>query len=69
MRILVAIVIAGVLIAAAILITFRWQIAVNSDGGIYRLDRWTGQTRICNMRFCLPVANRLPTAEEFLGTK
>jgi hypothetical protein len=48
MRIPVAIVIAGALVAVAILIAFRWQIS-GATGFVYRLDRWTGHTTVCNV--------------------
>jgi hypothetical protein len=41
MRVALAIVIAGVLIAAAILIVLRWEISA-ATGVVYRIDRWTG---------------------------
>jgi hypothetical protein len=41
MRVAAAIVIAGALIAIAVLIAFRWQISA-ATGVVYRLDRWTG---------------------------
>jgi hypothetical protein len=47
MHIPIAIVIAGALIAGAILITFRWEI-VAEHGDVYRLDRWTGRIVECN---------------------
>lgn len=42
----IAIVIAGLLIGAAILITFRWEIRA-SLGFVYQLDRWSGHTVVC----------------------
>jgi hypothetical protein len=48
----VAILVGAVLIAAAILIVFRWEIA---SPGVMRLDRWTGKIVLCNrMRPVLP---------------
>ena len=44
----IAIVIAGVLIAVAILIAFRWQISA-ATGVVYRLDRWTGDVIACEL--------------------
>ena len=41
-----AIVLAGVLIAASILFTNRWQIAADSSN-VYRLDKLTGQIDSC----------------------
>jgi hypothetical protein len=47
----------GVLLAAAILIVFRWQISAvqglpketgpGLQGYVYRLDRWTGSITVC----------------------
>jgi hypothetical protein len=56
MRAIVAVVIAGTLIAIAILIAFRWQIAASTDV-VYRLDRWTGNIVACelNARPCYSV--------------
>jgi hypothetical protein len=60
MRLSFAVIIAGGLIAIAVLITFRWEIsaAANEAGGIvYRLDRWTGEIVGCGASFpCLPVS-------------
>jgi hypothetical protein len=45
-----AIIIAGVLIAAAIALTNRWSFQpISTAGGVavYRLDRWTGDTALC----------------------
>ena len=39
-----AIVIGAALIAAAILVVFRWEIA---SPGVMRLDRWTGSIVLC----------------------
>jgi hypothetical protein len=47
MRILIAIVLAGLLIACAVLIAFRWQISAATGGVVYRLDRWTGNIEFC----------------------
>jgi hypothetical protein len=47
-RVPIAIVIAGVLIAAAILITLRWEISA-ATGVVYRLDRWTGAVTVCTL--------------------
>jgi hypothetical protein len=46
MRIPAAIVIAGALIALAILSAFRWEISA-ATGVVYRLDRWTGHIVAC----------------------
>jgi hypothetical protein len=49
-----AIIIAGALIALAVLVTFRWHISTLSGGpsppgnSIYRLDRWTGTVTKCD---------------------
>jgi hypothetical protein len=45
-RVPVAIVIAGALVAIAILVALRWQITAAS-GYVYRLDRWTGHITVC----------------------
>ena len=42
----VAILLAGVMIAGAILFTFRWEISAGSQG-VYRLDRWSGVVTVC----------------------
>jgi hypothetical protein len=46
MRVPIAIVIAGALIAGAVLFVFRWQISATPTV-VYRLDRWTGRTVWC----------------------
>ena len=45
----IAIVVAGLIIGAAILIVGRWAIMPRETdlNGFYRLDRWTGQVKIC----------------------
>jgi hypothetical protein len=43
----VAIIVGAVVIAAAILIVFRWQIA--SPGATMLLDRWTGTVVVCDL--------------------
>lgn len=43
----VAIILAGVIIGAAILATFRWELAAYG-GETYRLDRWSGKIVACN---------------------
>jgi hypothetical protein len=48
MRGTVAIVIAGALIAIAILVGFRWQITA-ATGIVYRLDQWTGNIVGCEV--------------------
>jgi hypothetical protein len=48
LRIPLAIVIAGLLIAAAILISLRWEISA-ATGVVYRLDRWTGAVMVCTV--------------------
>ena len=50
MRFTVAVVIAGALIAAAILISFRWQLSA-ATGVVYRLDRWTGNVTVCDLSY------------------
>jgi len=41
-----AIIIGAVMIAVAILIVFRWEIA---SPGVMRLDRWTGTVVLCDV--------------------
>jgi hypothetical protein len=41
-----AIAFAGIVIAATIGLMGRWQIAAAKDE-VYRLDRWTGEIRVC----------------------
>jgi hypothetical protein len=48
MRVPIAIVIIGILIAIAILIAFRWEISAG-PGFVYRLDRWTGNVIGCGV--------------------
>jgi hypothetical protein len=48
LRIPVAIVIAGLLIAGTILIAFRWQISA-ATGIVYRLDKWSGRIVACEL--------------------
>jgi hypothetical protein len=48
MRIPAAIVVAGLLVATAILIAFHWQISA-TPGYLYRLDRWTGRVITCDL--------------------
>lgn len=76
--------VAGVMIAAAILITSLWEFH-NEGTMVWRLDRWTGAVSVCrsdeytltranNRRgeFSPPFCNTtgpLPTAEEFLGPR
>jgi hypothetical protein len=45
-----AVVIAGALIAIAMLIVFRWQISA-ATGVVYRLDRWTGHAIGCDLSY------------------
>jgi len=44
---ILAAVIIGALIAAAILIVFRWQISAGPPSRVYRLDRWNGTVILC----------------------
>ena len=44
----IAIVVGAGLIAAAILLVFRWESSIVSDGVVYRLDRWTGAITHCD---------------------
>jgi hypothetical protein len=46
----ISIVIAGILIAFAILITGHWQISVAGPGRTHRLARWTGANRRLPLR-------------------
>jgi hypothetical protein len=55
-RIPLAIVIAGLLIAGAILIAFRWQISA-ATGVVYRLDRWTGSVIVCDLNSHLSLSD------------
>ena len=48
MNIAIAVVLSGALIAAAVLFTFRWELAA-FGGQAYRLDRWTGAIVACNV--------------------
>jgi len=51
MRIAIAIVIAGALIACALLFVNRWQISGTNEL-IWRLDRWSGRIAACNLEAC-----------------
>ena len=44
----VATLIAGIVIAVAILIAFRYEISA-AIGVVYRLDRWSGQITACEL--------------------
>jgi hypothetical protein len=48
----VAILCGSVLIAAAILVAFRWQIAASGGAIVYRLDRWSGNIAVCRLSVC-----------------
>jgi hypothetical protein len=41
-----SIVAAGVIIAVALAVLFRWHI-ITSEAHIVRIDRWTGKVQIC----------------------
>jgi hypothetical protein len=43
-----SILLAGCLVAIAILIAFRWQITA-APGFVYRLDRWSGHVNACEL--------------------
>jgi hypothetical protein len=43
----VAIVIAGALIAAAIMLTNHWAVGAYGPGPLVRMNRWTGTAFIC----------------------
>jgi hypothetical protein len=43
----IATIVAGVLIAAAILIAGRWEVVLNNNLTVMRLDRWTGAITMC----------------------
>ena len=45
----VATLIAGIVIAGAILIAFRYEISAATGGVVYRLDRWSGQITACEL--------------------
>ena len=42
-----AILVAAIFITAAILFAGRWSITNGANLTVYRLDRWTGDVRIC----------------------
>jgi hypothetical protein len=44
----VATLVAGIMIATAILIAFRYEISA-ATGVVYRLDRWSGQITACEL--------------------
>ena len=46
--IVVGFVSAAAILALALLIAFRWEIAVRPEGLPFRLDRWTGIVVGCN---------------------
>ena len=39
---------AAVIVALAILVSGRYQIAINAQDDVVRLDRWTGSAVFCN---------------------
>jgi hypothetical protein len=47
----IAIVLAGLIVGACVLLASRWQISVaasqGGNDGVYRLDRWTGTIEYC----------------------
>jgi len=43
----IAIMVAGALVAVAVMMVFRWQISAATGGVVYRLDRWTGNIEFC----------------------
>jgi hypothetical protein len=60
MRVPIAVVIAGALVAVAILIAFRWHISA-ATGVVYRLDRWSGRIIACELSGYTPCYNIGPT--------
>ena len=58
MRNPIAIVLAGIIIAAAILLAFRWDITVER-GVVYRLDRWTGRVTACMSRSLVTIGSEM----------
>lgn len=40
--------VAGAILLAVLLVTQRWTL-VAAPNGVYRLDRWTGEVRICSL--------------------
>jgi hypothetical protein len=45
----IAIVVAGGLIALAIMVTNHWEINTSSAGQNFRLNRWTGSIEVCSV--------------------
>jgi hypothetical protein len=45
----ITIIVAAVILAAALLVAFRWEITVGSGALPFLLDRWTG-----NVSYCTP---------------
>jgi len=56
--IVVASVVASMILAAALLITFRWELVVRPEAMPYLLDRWTGGVAACNA----PAADEITAA-------
>lgn len=48
MTVQASIICAALLLAASILLGSRWEMSVTVGGEAYRLDRWTGDIRVCN---------------------
>ena len=40
----------ALVIAAAVMVTDHWQMAVTPAGGMFRLNRWTGEVSVCVLR-------------------
>jgi hypothetical protein len=50
MGISIAVLIGSAMIAAAILIALRWEVALGpAQPPVVRLDRWTGTVTVCNL--------------------
>jgi hypothetical protein len=47
MRMIASILVGAAMIAAALLVVFRWEITTPHVGLVYRLDRWTGNVALC----------------------
>jgi len=57
----IAILGAALIIAAAILFTFRWEAVPDGTVGVMRLDRWTGKVEVCVIGHGEPLQNIFAT--------
>lgn len=53
-----SIVIGAAIIAAAILLVFRWEVAAGM-GTAYRIDRWSGAVQHCQHNLAAPLGHEM----------